>query len=141
MFTFLADVGVNRFCPLMLDNRPTYFCCYCTATAEALRSNPIWKSSQAKFFLHACSDLFNFRECLLFGHGCSILMGTTSNNDCETIAPMVAKTNFLMRSSKNFDDDIAHFDFSNFELRCINDKELRRNCTLVFCSCEENPVS
>ena len=141
MLAFLADVGMNCICPLMLDNRPTYFCCYSSTTAESLRSNPIWKSSETEFFLHTSSDLFNFRECLLFGHRCPICMSTTPDNDCETITSMVTKTNFLMRSSKHLDDNIIHFDLSHFELWRIDDKELRGNCTFVLCSSKEDSVS
>ena len=46
-------------------------------------------------------------------------MRATSNNDCETVPTVISKSNLLMGSAKNFDNDIRNFDFSRLSLHLL----------------------
>ena len=141
VFTLLADVCQNRFRPLMLNYRAANFSGYSATATKSLWPNPIRKTSISKFFLHRRFDSFYFGQRFFLCHRRSIFMRATSNNDCETVPTVISKSNLLMGSAKNFDNDIRNFNFSHFELWGIDNKNLRCNRSLVFGSSEENTVS
>ena len=141
MLTLFADVGVDGFIPLMLDNRSSYLCGHRSTTTKSLWSNPIWESSSPKFLFHPILDSLDFIQCFLFSHWRSVLMCTTSHDDSEAIATVITESNFLMGSSEDFDDNIWNFDFCDLELRRIDHKNLRCHCSFVFGSCKKDTVS
>ena len=51
-------------------------------------------------------------------------MSTAPYNDGEAIAAVVSEPDLLVGSSQYLDDDIGNFNFSDFELRRIDDEDL-----------------